>query len=350
MCNVIGIDVASEVSSVVTMNEKGKVLTENNIATTAANMRQLVRAVQRPRMAVFEECCQAAWLYSVLEPLCDDVLVCNPRKNKHLSDSFKSDLKDAFHLADRGRGGHLSRVWHGGKQFQVLRERLRVYQKLTQESTALKNKIKATFRSRGLRVSDSVYQPQARIELIKELPFEALRDKVESLGKVLDVVTEQRAIALKALVHATRQSNMFSSLISLPLIGDISAATIIAKVGTPFRFRTRKQFWSYVGLAVTTYETGQYTLDDRGRVKAKDRKVRTRGLVRSYNRGLKHVFKQAAFQLSRKDWNHEYVRLTDAGVDPNNAVLTLARKLSAIALHLMKTGETYDETLVFARK
>lgn len=350
MRNFIGIDVASEVCSVVTMTEKGRLITECNIPTTAENIRQIVKGIRRPRTVVFEECCQAAWLYSILEPYVDDVFVCDPRKNKSLSGHSKSDRNDAFNLAERARGGHLSRVWHGGEKFQELRNRLRLYQALTQESTAVKNKMKAVFRSRGLRVGAVVYNPEQRQATLELLPLQAHKERVSSLGEVLDAISEQRSIAEKMLIRATRSNAMYKSLMSIPQIGEIRAATIIAEVGTPSRFRSRKQFWSYIGLAVTTYESSQYTLDDRGRVRAKDRKVRTRGLVKNYNRELKGVFKQAAFALSRGEWKHEFDRLLKAGVAPNNALLTLARKIAAIALHLMKTGEEYDETLVFPRK
>lgn len=350
MGHYIGLDVASEVTAAAVLTEHGRVLFETKLPTSANNLKQLVKSVKRPRMVILEECCEAKWLYSVLEPLCDDVFVCNPKKNNDLSGHSKSDESDAYNLADRGRGGYLSRVWHGGKQFQVLRERLRLYESLTQESTALKNKIKAVFRSRGIQCGKTAYDGDSRTKAVKLLPLSAHRDRVLRLGAVLDLVTEQRDASLKELIKAVKKDSAFKSLTSIPRIGDIRAAMIVAEVGTPNRFRTRQQFWSYVGLAVTTYETGQYTVDDLGRVRAKERKVRTQGLVRQYNRTLKCVFKEAALQLSRFEWKDEFERLTKSGVKDSSARLTLARKVAAISLRLMKTGELYDEALVFAQK
>ena len=350
MEHIIGIDVASEVCSVVVMNQAGKLMMNTRVATSESNLRELVKSVKRPRQVVFEECGQAAWLYTVFEAISHDVFICNPKKNRDLSGHSKTDDNDALNLAERARIGALSRVWHGGRSLQALRDRLRDYQSLTSQSTALKNKLKAVFRNRGIAVGNKAYVPDSRIEIVKCLPHQALRSRVCHLGEVLDVVTQQRADAEIELVKTARKSPMFHSLTSMPRIGNILGATILAEVGTPDRFRTRKQFWSYIGLAVTTFETSQFYADERNFIRKKDRKTRTRGLVNQYNSALKFTFKHVALDLSRSDWKHEFIRLQKSNVSEANARLTLARKAAAIALRLMKTGELYDEALVFARK
>lgn len=350
MKHFIGIDIGSEVCSVAVLNKDGGVKLNTRIATSEKNLRALVKSVQGPCQVIFEECGQAAWLYSALEPHCDDVYVCNPKKNRDLSGHSKDDDSDAYNLAERARLGGLSRVWHGGRNLQALRERLREYQALTSQSTAVKNKIRAVFRNRGVAVGTRAYTPKKREEVVQELRQEALRSRVVRLGTVLDVVSEQRAASVKELIATAKKSEMFKSLMSMPGVGDIFASTLIAEVGTPHRFRTRKQFWSYVGLAVTTYESGQYASDEFGRVRKKDRKTRTRGLVKQFNRPLKCVFKQVSITLSNGEWSDEFVRLQKSGVSVSNARLTLARKAAAIALKLMKTGGEYDKALVFACK
>ena len=135
MEHIIGMDLASEVTTVAVLKKSGHCVLQTPIVTSEANLRQLVKSVKGPRQVVFEESGLAAWVYSVLEPICDDVFVCNPKKNKDLSGDAKGDDADAFNLAERARLGGLSRVWHGGKSFQALRDLLRSYQTLTNEST-----------------------------------------------------------------------------------------------------------------------------------------------------------------------------------------------------------------------
>ena len=61
----------------------------------------------------FEEGTWAAWLYDVLKPHVDKLVVCNPRKNALLKDGNKSDRIDAHKLADRLRLDDLKPVYHG---------------------------------------------------------------------------------------------------------------------------------------------------------------------------------------------------------------------------------------------
>jgi transposase len=350
MENYIAIDVGSEVSSACVMTSSGRVRLETNIITRASDLRLLVKSVKRPRTVVLEECCQAAWLYALLEPLCDDVFICDPRQNSHLSGDKKSDRSDAYHLAERARGKLLERVWHGGERFQDLREALRLYQTLTRNSTAIKNQIKAVFRSRGIAIGNKAYKQQTRPEAIEQLPREAQKMRVALLGEALDVVAQRRKEAHKYLVRAARKNQMYRPLTTMDGIGEIYASMIVAEVGTPHRFRTRRQFWSYAGLAVTTHETSEYYVDKSGSIRKKRGQARTRGLTRNYNRTLKYVFKQVSRILANGEWKDAYDRLVHQGVTPNCARLTLARKAAAVALHLAKTGEDYDKTLVFAHK
>src|SRR5713101_6395181 len=55
----------------------------------------------------FEEGTWSAWLYDLLNPLVEKLVVCNPRKNALLKDGNKSDRIDARKLAELLRGNQL---------------------------------------------------------------------------------------------------------------------------------------------------------------------------------------------------------------------------------------------------
>lgn len=347
--HIIGIDVGSEVSSVAVMTLSGRLKMETRIATSEMNLINLVKSIKGSKQVVFEECGQASWLYSFLEPICNNVFVCDPKKNRDLSGSAKSDDRDAFNLAERARVGALSPVWHGGEKLQALRERLRSYETLTKESTVLKNRIKAVFRGRGIKVGAKVYTNEKERENLKKLlPLIAQREKVGYLFRILDVITEEREKAEKSLVNSAKKNKLYKQLTSIPFIGPFSASAIIAIVGSPNRFRTRGQYWKYVGFSIATYDSSEYCVNERGRIDKKKKPSCTRGLVKQCNKTLKYVYKQAALGLSRNNWKNEFDRLIKSGVRPDNAKLTLARKVAALSLRLMKTGESYEENLVFS--
>lgn len=317
---------------------------EGKVETTGKALREVVRKVGRPRQVVFEECTQANWLWSILEPLSDKILVCDPRKIRHLEQ--KNDVKDARNLAEKARVGALSGVWHGGKALQDLQYAVGLYSTLTKESTRLKNQLLSIFRSRGVRKGRRAYAPDTRKRAVEELPAGPLRSGATRLGAVLDVVSAERSEALRDMVKVARKHKQYQALRRVDGIGPIFAAVLIANIGDPHRFRTRRQLWSYAGLAVRSFDSGEYEVVD-GKIKRKSRKTHTRGLVKAYNRELKGVFKQSAMTLSRTRWREYYQRLLKRSRNESNAQLTIARKHAAVVLHVMKTGERYDVKKAF---
>jgi len=123
----------------------------------------------------------------------------------------------------------------------------------------------------------------------------------------------------------------------------VRVAQLLATAQTPWRFRTKRNFWAYAGLAVVTRTTAEYELRDARPVRRR-RAPLTRGLNRNHNRVVKNVFMSAAHQAAGhagalRDW---YEARVTQGMRPEMARLTLARKLAALTLRLWKTGEAYD--------
>jgi len=56
------------------------------------------------------------------------------------------------------------------------------------------------------------------------------------------------------------------------------------------RFRTKRQFWNYCGLALETRDSAEYRVID-GQLERKKRPALIRGLNWNYNHELKNVFK-----------------------------------------------------------
>lgn len=344
--SIIAIDIGSEVSSVCIVGKNGVVIREEQVETRISSLKKLIKTVSRPRQVVFEEGTQAAWLWSELEPICDDILICDPRESSKLASQFKNDKNDARNLSRLARANLLKRVWHGGKALQELKESVRAYQNFTEQSTRTKNQIKAVFRGRGIRPGKDAYNPVTRRKVVKELPLAVQRERVTALGTMLDLISKERAKCLKTMIKHARKNDMYKSLRRIDGIGPIFASMFISEVGDPKRFRTRAQLWSYAGLAITTFESSEFELKGDRTVR-KARAVKTRGLVRSYNRTLKGMFKQAALTLSRTKWRTQYLALLERSKNANNALLTLARKHATVMLHIAKTGEKYDIAKVF---
>lgn len=137
----------------------------------------------------------------------------------------------------------------------------------------------------------------------------------------------------------------FELLQTVPGFGPIRSAQVLSVVVTPTRFRSKRQFWKYCGLAVVTHTSSDWVSSDGGIWKR--RKVQqTRGLNQDHNHVLKNVFKGAAMTVTQKlpstPLHADYQRLLSKGVKPNLAQLTIARKIAAITLAVWKKKTPYD--------
>jgi len=119
----------------------------------------------------------------------------------------------------------------------------------------------------------------------------------------------------------------------IPSIGPIRAVLWLALMQTPHRFRTKRQLWSYSGLALETRNSGEYRIV-HGQLKRSKKVVAIRGLNKNHNHDLKNIFKGAAIRAAAVTgpFQEFYAALVSKGMKPPMARLTLARKIAAIAL------------------
>ena len=118
----IGLDVHQATISVAVMDSTGRIIMESILETKAATVVEFFAGLRGTLSVTFEEGTCAAWLYDLLKPRVDKLVVCNPRKNALLKDGNKSDRIDAGKLADLLRGNQLKPVYHGETGVRMLRE------------------------------------------------------------------------------------------------------------------------------------------------------------------------------------------------------------------------------------
>jgi hypothetical protein len=65
---------------------------------------------------------------------------------------------------------------------------------------------------------------------------------------------------------------------------------------------------------------------------------------------MKRVFKSAAVEAMKDEAvKRIYTRMTDKGIRPEMARLTIARKLAVVTLSVWKSGEEYEESKLTKR-
>ena len=343
----VGMDVHKAITVIVVLNALGQMESHSKVKTKAENICDFFRGLSGKVEVVFEEGTHSAWLYQMIKPLVSSVTVCDPRHNKLIEDGNKSDDDDAETLAHLLRIRAVKAVYKGDDEQQQLKELCRAYQNLVQDTTRVKNRLQAIYRGRGLDPGRAIYRADQRDQWLAKLKDEATRFRAESLLDQLAALQELRKQAKKRFVLRVRQHPDYRILSSLPGFGQVHVGQLIATVGTPHRFRTKRQFWPYCGLAVVTRSSADYKIVEDKIVKSQ-KKVSTRGLNRNHNPGLKYVFKSAALtSLRYEECQAYYQRLVEGGTRPELARVSVARKLAAAALAIWQRKVKYDPKKFF---
>src|ERR1022692_908994 len=322
----IGMDVHKEAIVIAVLNQGGKLVMESVIETKASSILQFFHGLRGELHVTWEEGTWAAWLYDLLQPQVQHIVVCNPRRNALLKEGSKSDKVDARKLAE------------------TLRELGRSYQTIGKDLTRVMNRLKAVYRGWGIPCAGTrVYAPRYREEWLSKLPQAGVRRRAELLYQQLDGLQALRREVRPEFLAESRKHKAAKLLRQIPCIGPIRAARLIGLMQTPHRFRSKRQLWTYSGLGIETHDSAQYRYVG-GQVQRSKKPQQVRGLNRNHNHEMKEIFKSAATRAScgRGPFYDFYTGLLAKGMKPEMARLTLARKIAAITLTLWKKEERFD--------
>ncbi len=276
----VGIDVHQATLVCVVKDEAGQTTIESKVATRREAIESFVRGLGGRVRIAFEEGTQAQWLYELLRPISERVIVCDPRKIA--TKGNKDDQRDAERLCELLRLNALQPVYHDHSD-RKLKEMVQCYEALVDDSLRVMLRIRAIYRSRAITVkARSVYQSARRSEWLEQISDEGGRFRAEQLYLQLDHVLELRRHARTMVLRQACNQRAYRLLRTVPGIGPLRAAEIIAIIGDPHRFRTKRQLWAYAGLGVITRSSGEWIADSHtGRIRRSSRPPLTRGLTRT---------------------------------------------------------------------
>ena len=206
------------------------------------------------------------------------------------------------------------------------------------------NRLKATYRGWGIPCTGTkVYAPHYREEWLNKIKEAGVRRRAELFYQHLDGLQILRRQVRRDFLVESRKHKPVKVLRQIPCIGPIRAGLLLAIMQTPHRFRTKRQFWSYIGLALKTYTSGEYRFVGSQLQRCK-KALAIRGLNRNHNHDLKNIFKGAAILAAATPGplQNFYEACVARGVKPPMARLTLARKIASITLLVWKKGVCFD--------
>jgi transposase len=138
--------------------------------------------------------------------------------------------------------------------------------------------------------------------------------------------------ALAAVLRTDPPSQQMQG--EVPGLGPLWTATIRAELGDVSRFSRVDQVVASAGLEPRTHDSGRY---------AGQRRLSKRGPG-----ALRHALSMATLVAVRfrSEWRTRYQRLLDRGRAKKEALTILSRKLLKVIYHLLRTGASYDPTVL----
>jgi transposase len=327
----IGLDAHASTCTAVVVDERGEQKLRETFPTTEANLVNFISKIDGETHLTFEECTLSQWLYVTLVEEVDYLLVCNPVYVAK-KQGAKTDYRDALHLAQELRTGHLKPVFHNKSHWIELRVLTNNYLALVDDIVRAKNRLKAVFRSEVIDTNTpKFYENKDRAKELQNpnsrFVAESLYEQIFSLEKLKSEYRDKFKLNIK-------KYKPVKNLTSVPGIDLIRASIVTAVVCTPQRFKNKHQFWGYSMLV-------RHIQMSAGKIYG-NKRIHGR-------KELRDVFLGAAESAMRSDSSLRdyYDALRARGVAHKEAKIALARKIAATCLCLLKNNDTfkndYDE-------
>ena len=326
MNKYIGLDAHSSTCNFCVMDATGKVLDEVKIATNGRLLREYVRNIPAEKTITFEECELSSWLYEMFKREDCEILVCNPVENRKYK-AAKTDKLDARQLADLLRGNFLRPVYHDGSDREKFRDLMSGYQQLVDDAVRIKNRYKSLFRKDGKRYcGNKLYNDESLLEELERKDLKFVGIQTYELLKQMEKLREEYVREIKKYAKKFREIRI---LTTLPGIGSIQAAKIVAQVIDPSRFKNKHKYFSYCGLVRHRQISGDKVYGER----------KIWG-----NRTLKCVYKMAAHSALKgnNEFRRYYDHLRNKGVSHKGASNAVSCKIAAISLAMWKNNSRFD--------
>lgn len=336
MNSTIGCDLGDRFTYTCQLDETGKVVERQRVATTPEKLGEFFRSKAKS-LVILEVGSHAHWAARVAGAAGHEVLVANPRQLPliYKSDS-KTDRNDAERLARLGRVDPtlLAPVKLRSEQGQSDLAVLRARDALVRERTRLVNCLRGMVKPFGARLPGG--DAKSFHKKAKEAIPATLKPAALPLLAMLGQLQKQIQRLDQRVLQLCKQSYPDTALVGQPKgVGPITALGFVLTIGDKHRFRKSRDVGSYYGLATRRQQSGDS--DPQLRIsKAGDGFMR-RLLVNCAH----HILGPFGEESDLRRWGQ---KLAERGGKngKKRAAVAVARKLAVLMHRLWMTGEDYQ--------
>ncbi|MBW2615660.1 MAG: IS110 family transposase [Deltaproteobacteria bacterium] len=302
------------------MTKKSNKITAIDVPSDIVELKVYLKNLRGTKILTIEETTTTQWLYTELKEYVDKILICDPLRNRLLSEGPKTDKIDASKLVQLLKANLVKEVYHSTDKFLYLRRVISGYEDLVKAGVRLKNQRYALLRACGKKGDKD-----------KGSKLESQGDQfvLECLDRQIEAYTKEKKGYEEEFKRLVRKYPEIKRQKSLPGIGDINAVKIVSRIVTPYRFINNGHYLSYAGLIKLDRISG-------GRSYGKK--------TPRFCRQLKSVYKSGVLAAigGNNPINDYYEYLIkEKGYPEYNARHKACRRLAILSLGVFKSGEKY---------
>jgi len=330
----LGVDLHKRRSYVVLMDGQGHISEHRRLSNDA--MADYAAQIPEHTLAVVEATGNWSYMYDVLKPHVDEVVLVHPKQVRAIAAAkVKTDKIDATTLAHLARADLLPTAYAPPLAIRQLREMVRHRAKLVRERTRHKNQIHRLLSVYNLHPPcKDVFGKQGRSFLA------TVRGQLSSVHQqllddhlfLIDVLDERIQAINQTITTWVSQDPRARLLITMPGIGEYSAAVIIAEIGDIDRFPDAKHLCSYAGLVPS--------------VRNSDRKVHHGHITKEGSPWLRWIMVSAAQRApcASPRLGSFFERIAQQH-DRKTARVALAPKMLTIVYVMLRRSEPFREMI-----
>lgn len=315
----VAVDWAKDNMAIARMTAKLNKITVLESPSDIGNLKAYLSQLQGSIVLTVEETTTAQWLYTELKNVVARLVICDPYRNRLLSEGPKTDKIDATKLVQLLKANLLKEVYHTADEFLYLRRIVSGYEDLVKAGVRLQNQRYSLLMASGTKSTRGA---------TLENPMEQF--VLARLDRQIETYNQNKKEYESQFRIIGKKHKQILNLRTLPGIDWINAAKIVSQVVTPFRFSSKGDYLCYCGLVKLDRISG-----GRSYGKKSPR----------YSRVLKEVYKMAAWSSILHDGplNDYYNQLiTEKNYPEHQARHVLARRLAILSLGILRNGTKFD--------
>jgi len=315
----VAVDWALSNMAIAKMTKVSNKITVVDVPSNLKEFKLYLAKLKGSIILTFEETTTSRWLYTELHDCVDRILVCDPYRNKLLSEGAKTDKIDAEKLVKLLKADFLKEVFHTNNDFIEIRKIVSAYEDLIKAGVRLKNQRSALFRAKN-----------KNHKLETTLDNFAEKFVLEGIDKNIKSYEKEKLRYLSEFKRLKKKHKEIKLISEIPGIGEITAVQVVSRVVDASRFKKRNHFLSYCGLIRHSRISGGKTYGKK---------------TPRFCRMMKGIIKIATTSTMKgnNEFFHKYNYLImEKNYSARDARTSVARQIATVVYAVLKNKSKYD--------